>query len=105
MVGPAGPADADSRIVSTLLHNTAGSLLVLQRHAAAAERSGYRALKQLLALRKLEAHAARHRAQQNEANSRATHGKHDPPEPPAQPGFPPFIPLTPSSPTPPTALP
>ncbi|MGA3024034.1 MAG: hypothetical protein ABSF98_04620 [Bryobacteraceae bacterium] len=47
----------------------AGAFLILQRHAAAAERSGYRAVKQLQTGRKLEAQAARDAARQNEANS------------------------------------
>jgi hypothetical protein len=69
MLGVADPADTDVRIASRFLRKTADPLLVLQRHAAAAERSGRHALKQLLALRKLEAQAARDRARQNEPNS------------------------------------
>jgi hypothetical protein len=57
MVGPSSPADADS-------------IRALQRDAAAAERSCCRALKQLLALRKLEGEAAEDPAGRNEANSR-----------------------------------
>ncbi|MGA2182282.1 MAG: hypothetical protein ABSH47_04575 [Bryobacteraceae bacterium] len=71
MVGPGDPADADFHIVNALVNNTAGPLIVLQRYAAAAERTGYRALQQLLALRKLEAQAARDAARQNEANPSA----------------------------------
>ena len=68
MVGLAGPADADAILAAALIDNAAGSFLALQRYAAAAERTGYRALKQLLALRKLEAQAARDTARRNEAN-------------------------------------
>ncbi|MGA3023719.1 MAG: hypothetical protein ABSF98_03000 [Bryobacteraceae bacterium] len=59
IVDPAGPADADSQIAAALINNTAGPLITLQCYAAAAERTGYRALQQLLTLRKQEAQAAR----------------------------------------------
>jgi hypothetical protein len=68
IVGSADPADADFRLAAAIINNTVDPLVVLQRHAAAMERTGYRALKQLLALRKLEAQAARDAARQNEAN-------------------------------------
>jgi hypothetical protein len=72
MIGPGDPADADFQLANAFINNTAGPLIVLQRYAAAAERTGYRALQQLLALRRLEAHAARDATRQNEANSRVS---------------------------------
>ena len=51
--------DHEGTLRSLLLNDMAGAFLVLQRHAAAAERSGYRAVKQLQTGRKLEAQAAR----------------------------------------------
>ena len=64
--------DHEGTLRSLLLNDMAGAFLVLQRHAAAAERSGYRAVKQLQTGRKLEAQAARDAARQNEANSPST---------------------------------
>jgi hypothetical protein len=61
-------SDHEGTLRSLLLNDKAGPFLVLQRHAAAAERSGYRAVKQLQTGRKLEAQAARDAARQNEAN-------------------------------------
>ena len=69
IVGLADPANADSALAAALINNATGPLITLQRYAAAIERSGYRALQQLLALRKLEAQAARDTARRNEANS------------------------------------
>jgi hypothetical protein len=68
MVGLANPADADSILAAALIDNAAGPFLALQRYAAAIERTGFRALQQLLALRKLAAQAARDAARQNEPN-------------------------------------
>jgi hypothetical protein len=62
-------SDHEGVLRTMLLNDQAGALLVLQRHAAAAERTGYRAVKQLIALRKLEAQTARDAARQNEPNS------------------------------------
>ncbi|MGA2181387.1 MAG: hypothetical protein ABSH47_00025 [Bryobacteraceae bacterium] len=59
-------SDADAALLSALLNNKAAPFVALQRYAAAAERSGYRALKQLLTLRRLEAQAARDSALPNE---------------------------------------
>ncbi|MGA2185236.1 MAG: hypothetical protein ABSH47_19630 [Bryobacteraceae bacterium] len=67
IVGLADPANADSALAAALINNATGPLITLQRYAAAIERSGYRALQQLLALRKLEARA-RDAARQNEPN-------------------------------------
>jgi len=50
----AGAGDVDTVLTARLIENTAGPLKTLQRLAAAAERSYYRALKQLQALRKPE---------------------------------------------------
>jgi hypothetical protein len=58
MTEAAGAPDSDAAVTAALLANTAGPLLALQRHAAAAERSDNRALQQLLALRRLESKAA-----------------------------------------------
>ncbi|MGA2186548.1 MAG: hypothetical protein ABSH47_26325, partial [Bryobacteraceae bacterium] len=69
IVGLADPANADSALAAALINNATGPLITLQRYAAAIERSGYRALQQLLALRKLETQAARDTARRNEANS------------------------------------
>jgi hypothetical protein len=55
MVAAADPADADAVLAAALIGNTAGPFKTLQRYAAAAERSYYRALKQLQAARTLEA--------------------------------------------------
>ncbi|MGA2184248.1 MAG: hypothetical protein ABSH47_14595 [Bryobacteraceae bacterium] len=68
-VGLADPADADTILAAALIDNAAGPFLALQRYAAAIERTGFRALQQLLALRKLAAQAARDAAQRNEPNS------------------------------------
>ncbi len=67
-------SDHEGTLRSLMLNDKAGPFHILQRHAAAAERSGQRAVKQLLALRKLDAQAARVAAQQapaqqNEPNS------------------------------------
>jgi hypothetical protein len=67
-------SDHEGTLRSLMLNDKAGPFHILQRHAAAAERSGQRAVKQLLALRKLDAQAARLAAQpapaqQNEPNS------------------------------------
>ncbi|MGA2185152.1 MAG: hypothetical protein ABSH47_19210 [Bryobacteraceae bacterium] len=62
-------SDADAALLSALLNDRAAPFVALQRYAAAAERTGYRALKQLLALRRLDAQAARDSARQNEPNS------------------------------------
>jgi hypothetical protein len=69
MVGLGDPADADSILAAALLDDTAGPFKTLQRYAAAAERTGHRALKQLQTMRRLEACAARNPAQRNEPNS------------------------------------
>ena len=61
-------SDSDAVLTAALLNDTAGPFLALQRYAAAAERTGYRALKQLLSIRKLEAQTARGAAQRNEPN-------------------------------------
>jgi hypothetical protein len=61
-------SDADAALLTALLNDKAAPFLVLQRYAAAAERTGYRALKQLLALRKLDTQAARDAAVPNEPN-------------------------------------
>ncbi|MGA2182617.1 MAG: hypothetical protein ABSH47_06270 [Bryobacteraceae bacterium] len=61
-------SDPDATLRTMLLNNQAGSFLAFQRYAAAAERTGYRALKQLLALRKLAAQEAREAALRNEPN-------------------------------------
>jgi hypothetical protein len=60
--------DADAALLTALRNENAAPFVVLQRYAAAAERTGYRALKQLLALRKVEAQAARAAAVPNEPN-------------------------------------
>jgi hypothetical protein len=72
-------SDADAALLSALTNDQAGPFLALQRYNAAAERTGYRALKQLFALRRLEAQAARDAAVPNEPNP-------DSPGPAAQPG-------------------
>ncbi|MGA2183538.1 MAG: hypothetical protein ABSH47_10960 [Bryobacteraceae bacterium] len=69
MVGLGDPADCDAVLAAALINNAAGPFLALQRYAAAIERSGYRALHQLLALRRLEAQAARNPVVRNEPNS------------------------------------
>jgi len=84
MIDPANPADAEFQIAAALLNNTAAAWHILQRYAAAAERSGYRAFQQLLALRKLDAQATRDRARQNEPNPRRNRPN-------------PFIPFIPSN--------
>jgi hypothetical protein len=55
MIGAAGSLDSDAVLAAALLDNKAGPFKTLQRYAAAAERSYYRALKQLQAGRKEEA--------------------------------------------------
>jgi hypothetical protein len=67
-----GSSDHEGTLRSLLLNDHAGPWLVLQRHLAAAERTGYRALNQLLALRRIEAQAAREAAQPNEPNLEAS---------------------------------
>ncbi|MGA2185690.1 MAG: hypothetical protein ABSH47_21945 [Bryobacteraceae bacterium] len=107
IVGLADPGDSDAALAAALINNATGPLITMQRYAAAIERTGFRALQQLLALRKLDAQAARDAAQQNEPNYDATRRKHSQSEPPAQPDPPPFIPsapLTPFIPSPPGAL-
>lgn len=69
MAASCGTSDLEGTLRSMMLNGQAGPYLVLQRHAAAAERTGYRVLKQLLALRKLEAQTAREAARHNEPNS------------------------------------
>lgn len=55
MITADGSQDADAVLAAALLGNTAGPFKTLQRLAAAAERSYYRALKQLQDVRKPEA--------------------------------------------------
>jgi len=69
MVGLGDPADSDAVLAAALLDNTAGPFKTLQRYAAAAERSYYRALKYLQDTRKREAQAAEDSARRNEPNS------------------------------------
>jgi hypothetical protein len=65
-------SDSDTVLVFALLNNHAGPFVVIQRYIAAAERTGYRAHKQLSAIRRQEARnkaqAARDSAQPNEPN-------------------------------------
>jgi hypothetical protein len=77
MTEAAGSGDSDAALVAALLNNAAGPFLALQRHAAAAERSNDRALRQLLALRRQEAKPAREAPQQNEPKSTPTDWKID----------------------------
>jgi hypothetical protein len=116
MVARRGFDDADTMMVSALRNDTAHALTTLQRYAATIQRAAFRALDQLLALRTLEARAARDLARRNEPNSDppgpATRCKRSPSEPPNCPVTPtsliPFIPPTPPTPfipRPPRALP
>jgi len=81
-----GSCDPDATLTVLLDNKQAGSFLVFQRYMAAAERSGYRALKQLLALRKQAAQEAREASQRNEPKSAPTPAKptrcSEPPAPP-----------------------
>jgi hypothetical protein len=80
MAGLGDPADsgvalapgrlAPPRLAAALINSTANSLIALQRFAADAERAGHWALKQLQAMRKLEARAAAKPKLRNEPNSR-----------------------------------
>jgi hypothetical protein len=72
MVARRGFDDADTMMVSALRNDTAHALTTLQRYATALQRAAFRTLDQLLALRKLEARAARDLARRNEPNSRAS---------------------------------
>ena len=54
MLAATGSDDPDAVLAAALLNNTAGPFKTLQRYAAAAERSYYRALRQMQALRKQE---------------------------------------------------
>ena len=61
--------NADAAMSAALYNDTARPFTELQRYAASIERTAYRALQQLLALRKLAAQAARDAARRNEPNS------------------------------------
>ncbi|MGA2184747.1 MAG: hypothetical protein ABSH47_17135 [Bryobacteraceae bacterium] len=73
MIGLANAADGDFILAAAFINNTAGPIKTLQRCAADAERSYYRALRQLEACRKqdaADADAAEKPAVRNEPNSR-----------------------------------
>ena len=70
-----GSSDPDATLAALLDNKQAGSFLVFQRYMAAAERSGYRALRQLQALRKQAAEEAREAAQRNKPKSAPTPAK------------------------------
>jgi len=83
--------DADAMLVAAFRDDTASALTRLQRYAAAIERTAFRALDQLLALRKMEAQAARGAARRNEPNLRPR------PRPAAAHPPAPFMAFTPSA--------
>jgi hypothetical protein len=71
MTGLDNAADVDFILAAAFINNTAGPLHTLQRYAAAAERSYYRAWRQLQALRKQDAaDAPAEPAVRNEPKSR-----------------------------------
>jgi hypothetical protein len=61
-----GSRDADAMMSGALRNDTASTFTTLQRYAAAIERNAFRAVDQILALRKLAAQAARDAARQSE---------------------------------------
>ncbi|MGA3024162.1 MAG: hypothetical protein ABSF98_05280 [Bryobacteraceae bacterium] len=93
MVAHRGFANPDAMMAGALRNDTASAFTTLQRYAASIRRAAFRALDQLLALRKLETRSARERARQNEANSRtsASDSAGCPP-PNGAPGHPPAAP-------------
>jgi hypothetical protein len=69
MIEARGAVNADAVMSAAFCNGTATPLTELQRYAASIERSGHRAVHQLLALRKLAAQTARDAALRNEPNS------------------------------------
>ena len=87
-----GSTNHDGTLRLLLDNKQANSFLVFQRYMAAAERSASRAVKQLLALRKIEADKAREAAVRNEPKSTPRPQRSQPlthPDPSAAAGFPP----------------
>ncbi|MGA2186164.1 MAG: hypothetical protein ABSH47_24380 [Bryobacteraceae bacterium] len=70
--------NADAAMSAALYNDTARPFTELQRYAASIERTGHRALQQLLALRKLAAQTARNAAPRNEPNSTSPGNPHPP---------------------------
>jgi hypothetical protein len=93
MVARRGSANPDAMMAGALRNDTASAFTTLQRYAASIQRAAFRALDQLLALRKLETRCPRERVRQNEANSRtsASDSAGCPP-PNGAPGHPPAAP-------------
>jgi hypothetical protein len=92
MLDAAGSSDGDAVLAAALLDNTAGAFKTLQRYAAAAERSYYRALKQLQDARPQDAAPTEKPKLRNEPNFTAVSPEHPadkrtcpPPEDPPSP--------------------
>jgi hypothetical protein len=100
MVTHRGSTDADAMMVAALRNDTTRAFTTLQRYATPLQRAAFRALDQLLALRKREAQAARDAARRNEPNPRlrgCPGHAHSSPSNPLIP-FTPRIPSTPPGP-------
>jgi hypothetical protein len=85
MIEARGAVNADALMSAAFCNGTATAFTELQRYAASIERSGHRAVHQLLALRKLAAQIARDAVRRNEPKSASPA---TPPQPAAAPPTP-----------------